>query len=252
MIIFPAIDLKNGQCVRLEKGRMERATVFHQEPVEQARIFETQGFAWLHVINLDGAVGQDNHNAQHNAQHNAEVIKKILSATKMKIQIGGGIRTMSDIRFWLEQGADRVILGTLAQRAPDIARKACRDFPRQIVIALDGQEGWVAVQGWQDISREKVIDAAQRISDWDAAAILYTDIARDGMMVGLNIEATSALSEVCAAPVIASGGLRGIEDIEALLAHTSRRRIEGVIAGRALYDGRLNPQDALRLVASSC
>ena len=264
MILFPAIDLKQGQCVRLEKGKMERATIFHQDPTEQARIFETQGFDWLHVINLDGAVGENNHRGNHNVAQNADVIKEILRATSLKVQIGGGIRTLSHIRFWLERGAARVILGTLALSEPEIARQACRDFPGQIVIALDGQEGWLAVQGWQTVSREKVLDAAKRIGDWAAAAILYTDIARDGMMAGLNIKATAALSEVCQAPVIASGGLRDIDDLKKLVAYSSSSSgkdkkngtiegvIEGVIAGRALYEGALDPSAALRLLAKSC
>ena len=247
MILFPAIDVKNGQCVRLEKGDMARATIFHQDPVEQARIFEDQKFEWLHIVNLDGAVGLDH----HRQKIGQEIIEAILKTSKLKTQIGGGIRNMSHIRFWLEKGANRVILGTLALTHPEIAKQACRDFPGQIVIALDGQEGWLAVQGWQEISREPVIEAAKRISDWNAAAILYTDIARDGMMVGLNIEATCALSLACEAPVIASGGLRGIEDIKKLLAQKSSR-IEGVIAGRALYDGKLDAQEALQLLAASC
>ena len=247
MILFPAIDVKNGQCVRLEKGDMARATIFHQNPVEQARIFETQKFEWLHIVNLDGAIGLD----AGLDNDNQKIIEAILKASKLKIQIGGGIRDMSHIRFWLEKGARRVILGTLALTHPEIAKQACRDFPGQIVIALDGQEGWLAVQGWQEISREPVIEAAKRIGDWGAAAILYTDIARDGMMVGLNIEATRTLSRACETPVIASGGLRGIEDIKKLIAQKSSR-IEGVIAGRALYDGKLNAQEALQLLAASC
>ena len=247
MILFPAIDVKNGQCVRLEKGDMARATIFHQDPVEQARIFETQKFEWLHIVNLDGAIGLD----AGLDNDNQKIIEAILKASKLKVQIGGGIRDMSHIRFWLEKGARRVILGTLALTHPEIAKQACRDFPGQIVIALDGQEGWLAVQGWQEISREPVIEAAKRIGDWGAAAILYTDIARDGMMVGLNIEATRTLSRACETPVIASGGLRGIEDIKKLIAQKSSR-IEGVIAGRALYDGKLNAREALQLLATSC
>ena len=247
MILFPAIDVKNGQCVRLEKGDMARATIFHQNPVEQARIFETQKFEWLHIVNLDGAIGLD----AGLDNDNQKIIEAILKTSKLKIQIGGGIRDMSHIRFWLEKGARRVILGTLALTHPEIAKQACRDFPGQIVIALDGQEGWLAVQGWQEISREPVIETAKRISDWGAAAILYTDIVRDGMMVGLNIEATRTLSLACETPVIASGGLRGIEDIKKLIAQKSSR-IEGVIAGRALYDGKLNAQEALQFLAASC
>ncbi len=243
MILFPAIDLKNGQCVRLEKGVMARATIFHQDPREQARLFEAQGFEWLHIVNLDGAVGKD----QDKKNLNEKIIEEILKVSRLKIQIGGGIRNMAHIRFWLEKGAQRIILGTLALSNPEIAQQACRDFPGQIVIALDGQEGQLVIQGWQEVSGESVIDAAKRISDWRAAAILYTDIARDGMMVGLNIKATNELSEACEAPIIASGGLRGIEDIEALVAQKSSR-IEGVIAGRALYDGKLNAQEALKLL----
>ena len=236
MILFPAIDLKQGQCVRLEKGDMNKATLFNPNPLAQLDVFKQQGFDWLHLIDLDGATESGD---------NKKVIETILAQKKMKTQIGGGIRSLKQIDAWLEKGAERIILGTLALTQPEIAKEACARYPKKIIIALDGVEGFVALQGWKKISDEKIIDVAHRIQDWGAAAILFTDIARDGLKKGINIEATLALSEEVDMPIIASGGLKGMGDIKMLTEKNIHKKIEGVITGRALYENAFNATTAL-------
>ena len=236
MIIFPAIDLKNGACVRLEQGEMARAQIFNRDPCAQAVSFAKQGFEWLHLVDLDGATGQGHHH---------DLIRDMIGASHLKIQIGGGIRDLAQIEFWLSLGVSRVILGTLAWRKPELARLACQRFPNQIIIALDAMGDDIAISGWQEKSSEKLEDGVKRVSDWGSAAILYTDIARDGMKAGLNLESIFRLSLISAAPIIASGGLKSGEDIDNLIALKSDN-IEGVIAGRALYDNLLDVPSALK------
>jgi phosphoribosylformimino-5-aminoimidazole carboxamide ribotide isomerase len=239
VIIFPAIDLKNGACVRLRQGAMESATAFPLAPAEQARAWQDAGFRWLHVVDLDGAF------AGHAV--NRAAVLAILRAVRIPVQLGGGIRSLDDIAAWLEAGVARVILGSLAARAPDVARAACRQFPGRIVLGIDARDGRVAVQGWAATEAIGALDLAARFADAGAAAIVFTDIARDGMLGGVNVAATEALAERVAVPVIASGGVAGVADLLALRAASGRvgGRIEGVVIGRALYDGRIAPAAAL-------
>jgi phosphoribosylformimino-5-aminoimidazole carboxamide ribotide isomerase len=239
VILFPAIDVKGGECVRLEQGDMARATVFHSDPAEQARTFETQGFTYLHVIDLDGAV--------QGIPANADAVVRIRQAVRMPIQLGGGIRTLANIEAWLGKGIDRVIIGTAAVRNPELVRDAAREFPGRVAVALDARDGCVAVEGWAKTTELTVLDIARRFEDAGVAAIIYTDIARDGLLRGLNIDATIALADAVGIGVIASGGLASIDDVRMLLEPRARKII-GAIVGRALYDGRLNASEALRLV----
>jgi phosphoribosylformimino-5-aminoimidazole carboxamide ribotide isomerase len=242
MILFPAIDLKNGQCVRLRQGEMAEATVFNTDPAAQARAFEEQGFEWLHVVDLNGAFA--------GRPVNADAVDAILAAMHIPVQFGGGVRDLDTVVTWLDKGIDRVILGTAAVRDPSFVREAARNFPGCIAVGIDARDGKVAVEGWAETREITAIDLARRFEDTGVAAIIYTDIARDGELAGLNLEATAALARAISIPVIASGGLASIEDVRALL-RPDYARLEGAIAGRALYDGRLDPAEALALIAAS-
>jgi len=239
MILFPAIDLKNGQCVRLEQGDMARATVFNLDPAAQARSFADQGFEYLHVVDLDGAFA--------GKPMNAQAVDSMLKAVTMPVQLGGGIRDLKTVEAWLGKGVARVIIGTAAVRDPELVKGAAKRFPGQVAVGLDARDGKVAVEGWAESSEITVLDIAHRFEDAGVAAIIFTDIARDGLLKGLNLDATIALADQISIPVIASGGLAGIDDITAMLAPRARK-LAGAIAGRALYDGRLDPAAALALV----
>ena len=240
MILFPAIDLKDGVCVRLVQGDMDQVTVFNTDPADQASEFQRQAFSWIHVVDLNGAVS--------GRSVNGDAVDRILAAVSIPIQLGGGIRTMEAIEGWLEKGVRRVVLGTVALRQPDLVREACRAFPDQIAVAIDARQGFVAVEGWATTSRVKALDMALRFENCGVAAIVYTDINRDGAMGGLDVDATSDLAFALTTPVIASGGVSSLADLEALRAE-AETGIEGVICGRALYDGRIDPRAALALLA---
>ena len=242
MILFPAIDLKNGEAVRLQQGDMARAMVFHRDPAEQARIFAAQGFEYLHIVDLDGAFA--------GLPMNAAAVERILAAVRIPVQLGGGIRDHATIAGWLDKGVRRVIIGTAAVRDPALVKAAAKAFPGRIAVGLDARDGKVAVQGWAESSELAALDIARRFEDASVAAIIYTDIARDGMLKGLNIDSTMALADAVSIPVIASGGLASLDDIRALLAPRANK-LAGAIAGRALYDGRLNAAAALKLIRSS-
>jgi len=242
MILFPAIDLKDGQCVRLEKGEMSKATVFGSDPAAQARAFAESGFEYLHVVDLNGAFA--------GRSENGAAVEAILAAVDLPVQLGGGIRDHAGIDAWLDRGIARVILGTIAVRDPGLVRAAAARHPGRIAVGIDARGGRVAVSGWAEATDLDVVDLARRFEDAGVAAIIYTDIDRDGILTGLNLEATLRLAEAVSIPVIASGGLAGIADIEALTA-PRYRRLAGAIAGRALYDGRLDPAAALALVAAA-
>jgi phosphoribosylformimino-5-aminoimidazole carboxamide ribotide isomerase len=239
VILFPAIDLKDGLCVRLEEGDMARATVFHRDPAAQAAAFAAQGFEYLHVVDLDGAFA--------GKPVNATAVDRILAAVAIPVQLGGGIRTLATVEAWLAKGVARVIIGTAAVRDPDLVRQAARKFPSRVAVGLDARDGKVAVEGWAQASELSALDIARRFEDAGVAAIIYTDIARDGLLKGLNLDATIALADAVSIPVIASGGLASLADIEALLAPCAAK-LAGAIAGRALYDGRLNAAAALALI----
>jgi phosphoribosylformimino-5-aminoimidazole carboxamide ribotide isomerase len=242
VILFPAIDLKGGQCVRLLKGDMRSATVFNEDPAAQARTFEAQGFRWLHVVDLDGASA--------GKPVNAAAVESILRAVAIPVQLGGGIRDAGSIERWLERGIRRVILGTAALRNPELVREACRAWPGSIAAGLDARDGKLAVEGWAQTSEVSALDLALRVEDAGVTAIIYTDIERDGALGGINVEATAALAKRLETPVIASGGLASLDDIRALQRHEGDG-IEGVICGRALYDGRIEPKAALALTAEA-
>ncbi len=239
MILFPAIDLKNGECVRLLRGDMAKATVFNTDPAAQARAFAEQGFEYLHVVDLDGAFA--------GRPVNAEAVRRILDDLAMKMQLGGGVRDMKTVRGWLEAGVTRVIIGTAAVDDPDFVREAARLFPDRIAVGIDARDGRVAVEGWAKSADVSALDLGRRFEDAGVAAIIYTDIARDGALQGLNLASTVALAEALSIPVIASGGLASIEDVRRLI-EPDCARLEGAIAGRALYDGRLDPGEALALL----
>jgi phosphoribosylformimino-5-aminoimidazole carboxamide ribotide isomerase len=242
VILFPAIDLKNGQCVRLEQGEMARATVFNLDPVGQAASFAAQGFEYLHVVDLDGAFA--------GKPMNAHAVEAMLGAVTMPVQLGGGIRDLKTVEAWLAKGVARVIVGTAAVRDPEFVKSAAKRFPGRVAVGLDARDGRVAVQGWAETSEVSALDIAQRFEDAGVAAIIFTDIARDGLLKGLNLDATVALAERVAIPVIASGGFASIEDVRALLAPRAKK-LAGAIAGRALYDGRLDPTAALALIRNA-
>ena len=242
MILFPAIDLKDGACVRLEQGDMARATVFSRDPAAQAQAFAAQGFEYLHVVDLDGAFA--------GRPVNAGAVASILKTVTIPVQLGGGIRDLSTIERWLETGVARVIVGTAAVRDSDLVKSAARSFPDRIAVALDARDGKIAVEGWADNSELVVLDVAKRFEDAGVAALIHTDIARDGLLKGLNLDASIALTQVVAIPVIASGGLASLDDVRALLAPRTSR-LAGAIAGRALYDGRLDAAAALALIRAA-
>jgi len=236
MILFPAIDLKDGHCVRLRRGEMDQATVYGDDPAAQARAFEEAGFEYLHIVDLNGAF--------EGAPVNAAAVEGVLESVGLPVQLGGGIRDMAGIEAWLDRGVWRVILGTAAVRDPGLVREACHRFPDQIAVGIDARDGKVAVEGWAETSELSAVDLARRFADTGVSAIIHTDIARDGMLEGLNLDATRELAEAVDIPVIASGGLAGMDDVEALL-RPENARLAGAIAGRALYDGRLDPRAAL-------
>jgi phosphoribosylformimino-5-aminoimidazole carboxamide ribotide isomerase len=242
VILFPAIDLKNGQCVRLEQGDMARATVFDLDPAAQAASFAAQGFEYLHVVDLDGAFA--------GKPMNAHAVEAMLGAVTMPVQLGGGIRDLKTVEAWLAKGVARVIIGTAAVRDPDLVKSAAKRFPGRVAVGLDARDGKVAVQGWAETSEIEALDIAQRFEDAGVAAIIFTDITRDGLLKGLNLDATIALAERISIPVIASGGFASIEDVKALLAPRAKK-LAGAIAGRALYDGRLDPTSALALIRNA-
>ncbi|TDR89755.1 1-(5-phosphoribosyl)-5-[(5-phosphoribosylamino)methylideneamino] imidazole-4-carboxamide isomerase [Enterovirga rhinocerotis] len=239
MILFPAIDLKEGRCVRLIQGDMKQATVFSDSPADQAASFVEQGFEWLHIVDLDGAFA--------GRPMNAEAVEAILKRVSIPIQLGGGIREMRTIEGWLSKGVRRVIIGTAAVRDPGLVREAARVFPGQIAVGIDAKDGRVAVDGWAQSSSMTAEELGRRFEDAGVAAIIYTDISRDGILKGLNIPMTLALAEAVSIPVIASGGLASLADIERLTAPDCAR-LAGAITGRALYDGRIDPVEALALL----
>jgi len=240
VILFPAIDLKEGKCVRLQQGDMARATVFNHDPAQQAAQFESQGFRYLHIVDLDGAFA--------GKPVNAHAVERILEAVGMPVQLGGGIRDLAGVTAWLEKGITRVILGTAAVRDPAFVKEAARRFPGRVAVGIDARDGRVAVEGWAETSDLEATELARRFEDAGVAAIIYTDIARDGLLKGLNLDATIALADAVSIPVIASGGLASLDDVKALLEPRAAK-LEGAITGRALYDGRLDPRAALALVA---
>ncbi|MET1416306.1 1-(5-phosphoribosyl)-5-[(5-phosphoribosylamino)methylideneamino]imidazole-4-carboxamide isomerase [Roseibium sp. HPY-6] len=242
MILFPAIDLKDGQCVRLKLGDMDQATVFNDNPGAQAKAFEAQGFEWLHVVDLNGAFAGES--------VNGAAVDAILASTKNPVQLGGGIRTLDHIETWLSRGIARVILGTVAVRDPDLVNEACRKFPGKVAVGIDAKGGHVAVEGWAETSELTAVDLAKRFQDAGVSAIIYTDIDRDGILKGLNIPSTLELAQSVSIPVIASGGLASIDDIHRLLKPDCAI-LEGAISGRALYDGRLDPKEAMDLILSA-
>jgi len=239
MILFPAIDLKDGQCVRLKRGDMAQATVFNDDPAAQALAFEKQGFEWLHLVDLNGAFA--------GRPVNGAAVEAILKKVTVPVQLGGGIRNLPQIETWLARGIRRVILGTVALRDPVIVKEACRKFPGRVAVGIDAKAGRVAVEGWAETSDLTAIDLARRFADAGVAAIVFTDIDRDGVLKGLNIASTLALAHAVKIPVIASGGLASIDDIHRLL-EPDCAILEGAISGRALYDGRLDAVAALRLI----
>jgi len=239
MILFPAIDLKNGECVRLKLGEMSEATVYNTDPGAQARAFEEQGFEWLHVVDLDGAFA--------GTSVNGAAVEAILKSTKNPVQLGGGIRSLEQIEAWLDKGLARVILGTIAVRDPALVKEACQKFPGKIAVGIDARGGRVAVEGWAETSDLTVVDLARRFEGAGVSAIIYTDIDRDGVLKGINWESTIELANAVSIPVIASGGLASMADIERML-EPDAAVLEGAISGRALYDGRIDPAEALALL----
>jgi phosphoribosylformimino-5-aminoimidazole carboxamide ribotide isomerase len=242
VILFPAIDLKNGEAVRLEQGDMARATVFNRDSAAQAHAFEQQGFEYLHIVDLDGAFA--------GKPVNAQAVERILAAVKIPLQLGGGIRDRASIDAWLGKGVARVIIGTAAVRDPALVREAARAYPGHVAVGLDARDGKVAIEGWAATSELTALELAKRFEDAGVAAIIYTDVARDGMLKGLNIEATIALADRVALPVIASGGLASLDDVRALVTPRARK-LAGAIAGRALYDGRLDAAAALAVLRAA-
>lgn len=240
LIVFPAIDLKAGQVVRLAEGDMDRATVYGDDPAAQALLFAEAGAAHLHVVDLDGAFA--------GGSVNGEAVKSIVEAFPGYVQLGGGIRNREAIERWFDFGVARVVIGTAALENPELVREAARDFPGGIVVAVDARDGMVATKGWADVSDVSIVDMARRFEDAGVAALLFTDVGRDGLLKGCNVEATVDLARATDIPVIASGGVAGIGDIRMLAIH-ARDGIEGVITGRALYDGRLDLAAALAVAA---
>lgn len=240
MILYPAIDLKDGQCVRLLRGDMGKATVFNDDPAAQAAAFQADGFEWLHLVDLDGAIEGES--------VNVAAVKSILAATDLPAQLGGGIRDMAGIERWLEAGVSRVILGTIALSDPALVKSACKAFPGRVAVGIDARGGMVAVKGWTETSSMRAIELALRFEDAGAAAIIFTDIERDGAMGGVNLDATVDLAFALSTPVIASGGVSDLDDLRALKSE-EKSGIEGVIVGRALYDGSVLPKAALAVLA---
>lgn len=242
MILFPAIDLKNGEAVRLQQGDMARATVFNSNPAKQAKLFEEQGFGWLHLVDLDGAFA--------GKPVNALAVAQILKTVKMPVQLGGGIRNMKTVEAWLSEGISRVIIGTAAVREPAFVKEAARKYPGKIAIGIDARGGKVAIHGWAEETQLEAVEVAKLFEGAGVAALIYTDVERDGMLQGLNLDSTIALAEAVSIPVIASGGFASINDVRALL-EPKAKKLAGAIAGRALYDGRIDPKEALALLKSA-
>ena len=242
MILFPAIDLKDGQCVRLKLGDMEQATVYNTDPGAQAKAFEDQGFEWLHVVDLNGAFAGES--------VNGAAVDAILEATRNPVQLGGGIRSLEHIENWLDRGLSRVILGTVAVRDPALVIEACKRFPGKIAVGIDAKGGKVAVEGWAEASELGVIELAKKFEGAGVSAIIYTDIDRDGILTGINWESTLALAGAVSIPVIASGGLASMDDIRRML-EPDAAKLKGAITGRALYDGRIDPAEALALIRAA-
>ena len=242
MILFPAIDLKDGKCVRLKLGDMATATVYNEDPAAQAKAFESQGFSWLHVVDLNGAF--------EGRSVNGDAVGAIIKATDNPVQLGGGIRNLDQIEDWLDRGLARVILGTVAVREPELVKEACKRFPGMIAVGIDARGGKVAVEGWAEASSLGVIELAQKFEGAGVAAIVYTDIDRDGVLSGINWEATIALAEAVSIPVIASGGLASLEDIRRM-TRPDAGKLAGAISGRALYDGRIDPAEALAILSEA-
>jgi phosphoribosylformimino-5-aminoimidazole carboxamide ribotide isomerase len=241
MILFPAIDLKDGQCVRLKLGDMDQATVYNDSPGAQAKAFEDQGFKWLHVVDLNGAFAGES--------VNGAAVEEILSATKNTVQLGGGIRTLEHIAAWIEKGLSRVILGTIAVRDPELVKQACHEFPGKIAVGIDAKGGKVAVEGWAEASELGIVELAKEFEGAGVSSIIYTDIDRDGILVGINWQSTLDLANSVSIPIIASGGLASMEDIK-IMASAEAQILEGAISGRALYDGRIDPKEALAALAN--
>ena len=242
MILFPAIDLKDGACVRLKLGDMATATVYNDDPGAQASAFQAQGFEWLHVVDLNGAF--------EGGSVNGAAVEAILKATTNPVQLGGGIRTLAHIESWLDKGLARVILGTVAVRNPDLVKEACRLFPDKVAVGIDAKGGKVAVEGWAEASTLGVIELAEKFEGAGVAAIIYTDIDRDGVLAGINWDSTIELADAVSIPVIASGGLASIADI-VRMTMPDAKKLEGAISGRALYDGRIDPAEALAILRGS-
>ncbi|MEM1087750.1 MAG: 1-(5-phosphoribosyl)-5-[(5-phosphoribosylamino)methylideneamino]imidazole-4-carboxamide isomerase [Pseudomonadota bacterium] len=239
--LYPAIDLKDGQCVRLLRGEMDQATQYNPDPADQARRFADMGFTNLHVVDLNGAFA--------GKSANSDAVKAILNATIAPVQLGGGIRTRDQIDAWLDAGVSRVILGTAALRDPDLVKEAARARPNQIVVGIDAKDGMVAVEGWAETSDMRAVELAKAFEGCGVAALIVTDIARDGMKTGVNVDFTGQIADAVSIPVIASGGVASGADITALRAHSGKRAIHGSILGRALYDGDLDPVEAIHLAA---
>lgn len=239
MILYPAIDLKDGACVRLLRGDMTKVTVYNTDPADQAKQFAEDGFEWIHLVDLNGAV--------EGKAVNSDAVAAVVKEVEIPVQLGGGIRSMKSIETWIENGVSRVILGTIALREPELVKEACIEFPGKIAVGIDARDGLVAVSGWVETSEVKALDLALRYEDCGVSAIVYTDINRDGAMKGLNIDATADLAFALTTPVIASGGVSSLDDLRALKAE-SHTGIEGVISGKALYDGRIDPKMALNIL----
>ncbi|HEY9163102.1 MAG TPA: 1-(5-phosphoribosyl)-5-[(5-phosphoribosylamino)methylideneamino]imidazole-4-carboxamide isomerase [Magnetovibrio sp.] len=242
MIFFPAIDLKDGQCVRLLRGEMDQATVFNDNPGAQAKAFVDEGCEWIHVVDLNGAF--------EGKPVNADAVSGILQQARVPVELGGGIRDMKTIEFWLERGVRRVILGTVALRNPELVIEACKAFPGRIAVGVDAKDGFVAVEGWAEVSDMPALDLARKFEDAGVAAIIFTDIARDGLMQGPNIDSTLELARAISTPVIASGGVSSMDDLRALKAKGGKL-LEGVISGRAVYDGAIKVREAVDLLKVS-
>jgi len=242
VILFPAIDLKDGKCVRLKQGEMDSATIYNDDPAAQAAAFEAQGFEWLHVVDLNGAFKGES--------VNSAAVGAILKATRNPVQLGGGIRTLEQIEDWLDRGLARVILGTVAVRDPDLVKQACKAFPGKIAVGIDARGGKVAVEGWAEASSLGIVELARKFEGAGVAAIIYTDIDRDGILTGINWDATIDLADAVSIPVIASGGLASIADI-VRMTMPDATRLEGAISGRALYDGRIDPAEALAILRAA-
>ncbi len=242
MILFPAVDLKDGKCVRLKLGDMTQATVYNNDPAAQALAFEKQGFQWLHVVDLNGAFEGES--------VNGAAVEAILRTTKNPVQLGGGIRTLADIESWLSRGLARVILGTVAVREPALVIEACKRFPGKVAVGIDAKGGKVAVEGWAEASSLGVVELAKKFEGAGVAAIIYTDIDRDGILAGINWPSTLALAEAVSIPVIASGGLASLDDIRRMM-QPDARKLAGAITGRALYDGRIDAAEALSILRAA-